>query len=152
MKISEAAERPAPQCATLSATIAAQYPRVPAGTYGFRQLDGWTLVAAAPCPVCGGRLLWAENGNVPGWRICEACGRSWMCKPAGTQPVKDAYGRVVADIVSVKIEVPQVSWDGDLEDAWTLDEPRDEEAYAIYVEAVTSRGGRATTFDEWQRL
>lgn len=33
---------------------------------------GWDAITNVPCPVlnCDGTLLWAENGNVPGYRIC----------------------------------------------------------------------------------
>ena len=27
-----------------------------------------------PCPDCGGHILWAENGGVPGTRECNGCG------------------------------------------------------------------------------
>ena len=47
-------------------------------------VDGWELIAILPCPACGsGRLVWAEDGNVPGWRVCDNCGREWMAYPRG---------------------------------------------------------------------
>ncbi len=32
------------------------------------------------CAACGGMLRWAENGRVPGARICTICGREWVLR------------------------------------------------------------------------
>lgn len=44
----------------------------------------WPAVTDVPCPAsrCDGTIRWAEAGYVPGYRICDACGRHYMA--AGT--------------------------------------------------------------------
>ena len=45
-------------------------------------LRGWSLTTGITCPACGeGQLIWAENGFVPGYRLCSHCGRGWMAEP-----------------------------------------------------------------------
>ena len=47
-----------------------------------RNLQGWALTTGIVCPACGeGVLMWAENGYVPGYRICSYCGRGWDAAP-----------------------------------------------------------------------
>ena len=47
-----------------------------------RRRDGeyWPAVTDVPCPIatCGGQVRWAEAGYVPGYRICDRCGRHWL--------------------------------------------------------------------------
>jgi hypothetical protein len=44
--------------------------------------DYWASVTNVPCPAgdCGGRVQWAEAGYVPGYRICDTCGRHYQAK------------------------------------------------------------------------
>jgi hypothetical protein len=43
--------------------------------------DYWLSVTDVPCPCCEeGLIRWAEAGYVPGYRICENCGRHFMAK------------------------------------------------------------------------
>lgn len=40
------------------------------------KFDGWESITDVPCPFkCGGEIHWAEAGYVPGYRICDKCGR-----------------------------------------------------------------------------
>ena len=41
--------------------------------------DSWTAITDVPCffRACSGTLRWAENGYVPGYRICDQCGRHY---------------------------------------------------------------------------
>jgi hypothetical protein len=42
------------------------------------RLDGWRWSVALTCPACGaGTPQWAEAGHVPGYRVCDHCGRGW---------------------------------------------------------------------------
>ena len=39
----------------------------------------WADVTDIPCPVChSGIVRWAENGYVPGYRICDQCHRHYI--------------------------------------------------------------------------
>ena len=41
--------------------------------------DYWSAVTDVLCPVCEqGRVLWAEAGHVPGYRICDQCHRHFL--------------------------------------------------------------------------
>jgi hypothetical protein len=41
----------------------------------------WASVTDVPCLYkCRGTLRWAENGYVPGYRICDACGRHYALR------------------------------------------------------------------------
>lgn len=41
--------------------------------------DYWQSVTDVTCPVCeSGTIRWAENGYVPGYRICDRCGRHFL--------------------------------------------------------------------------
>ena len=40
----------------------------------------WPAVTDVPCPAprCAGIIRWAEAGYVPGYRICDGCGRHFL--------------------------------------------------------------------------
>ena len=40
---------------------------------------GWDQITDIPCFIraCNGTIRWAENGYVPGYRICDKCGRHY---------------------------------------------------------------------------
>lgn len=39
----------------------------------------WAAVTGVICPVCTqGKVQWAEAGHVPGYRICDGCGRHFI--------------------------------------------------------------------------
>lgn len=38
--------------------------------YPMEHHDYWATVDFAPCPVCGGPVVWYEAGYVPGYRVC----------------------------------------------------------------------------------
>lgn len=45
---------------------------------------------------CGGVLLWAEAGNVPGWVKCDSCG--WEGKGEPVPPaLREAQGRLTTE-------------------------------------------------------
>ena len=48
----------------------------------------WPSVTDIPCPVdkCSGTIRWAEAGYVPGYRICDGCGRHFQASGKGGQP------------------------------------------------------------------
>lgn len=49
--------------------------------------DYWQAVTNAPCPCCKtGTIRWAEAGYVPGYRICDGCGRHFMAKGSAEAP------------------------------------------------------------------
>ena len=49
--------------------------------------DYWGSVTDIPCPCCcGGIIRWAEAGYVPGYRMCDLCGRHFMADGHGDQP------------------------------------------------------------------
>lgn len=52
------------------------------------QYDYWKSVTDCPCPAsgCHGRIQWAENGYVPGYRICDGCGRHFMADGSAAAP------------------------------------------------------------------
>lgn len=41
---------------------------------------GWQTITDVPCFFrhCSGTIRWAENGYVPGYRICDKCGRHYQ--------------------------------------------------------------------------
>lgn len=46
---------------------------------GLAVRDFWAAVTDVPCPVCPtGALRWAEAGYVPGYRVCDGCGRHYL--------------------------------------------------------------------------
>lgn len=52
---------------------------------GYR--DYWQAVTDVPCPVCeDGTVCWAEAGHVPGYRICDGCGRHFLAEGTAEQP------------------------------------------------------------------
>jgi hypothetical protein len=62
----------------------------PTRTYAMpRYTDYWSAVTDVPCPLdsCDGMLRWAENGYVPGYRICDHCGRHYLAAGDLTAPV-----------------------------------------------------------------
>lgn len=49
--------------------------------------DYWAAVTDVPCPCCGtGTIRWAEAGYVPGYRICDGCGRHYLAGGTGEAP------------------------------------------------------------------
>ena len=97
-------------------------------------IDVWTLADIAPCPNCGGHLLWAENGNVPGYRICRLCGRSWMVK--GTHDE-------AANTVSVHFDIP----DTDRGPEWAYGQPdTSDKAYQYFLDRMEMHGGGSGGF------
>jgi hypothetical protein len=48
----------------------------------------WASVTDIPCPVlgCMGTIRWAEEGYVPGYRICDGCGRHFLAKGTAAAP------------------------------------------------------------------
>lgn len=43
--------------------------------------DYWAAVTDVPCPCCNtGNIQWAEAGYVPGYRICDKCGKHFLAK------------------------------------------------------------------------
>jgi hypothetical protein len=92
-------------------------------------VDPWALAAIAPCPNCGGRLLWAEAGYVPGYRICERCGRSWLVRFRVDEG---------ANTTLLRLEIPDTSEGPE----WSYGQPdASEEAYRWYAERVEQFGG-----------
>jgi len=51
--------------------------------------DYWRNVTDVPCPAagCDGAVLWHEAGYVPGYRICDVCGRHYLAKGTVEQPM-----------------------------------------------------------------
>lgn len=60
----------------------------PAGTK-ITQRDYWAAVSDVPCPIegCAGIIRWAEAGYVPGYRICDGCGRHFIADGTADAPV-----------------------------------------------------------------
>jgi hypothetical protein len=50
--------------------------------------DYWAAVTDVPCPLagCGGLVRWAEAGFVPGYRICDGCGRHFLAGETADAP------------------------------------------------------------------
>ena len=48
--------------------------------------DYWAAVTNVGCPCCDGTIRWAEAGYVPGYRICDGCGRHFLAKGDGIAP------------------------------------------------------------------
>lgn len=49
--------------------------------------DYWESVTDIPCPCCtSGTIRWAEGGYVPGYRICDKCGRHFLAQGDRKQP------------------------------------------------------------------
>lgn len=47
----------------------------------------WPAVTDVPCPCdCIGRIRWAEAGYVPGYRICDECGRHFQAGGTAAAP------------------------------------------------------------------
>ena len=47
----------------------------------------WGAVTDVPCPVCpAGTVRWAEDGYVPGYRICDECGRHFLARGTALAP------------------------------------------------------------------
>ena len=74
------------------------------------QYRGWAISQNIPCPAClNGLLVWAENGYVPGYRICSYCGRGWSA-----EPTEDG----------VKLSIPEISRGGEVMPEWEwIDDP-----------------------------
>lgn len=49
--------------------------------------DYWSAVTDVDCPCCeGGQVRWAEAGYVPGYRICDGCGRHFLSDGDSERP------------------------------------------------------------------
>ena len=49
------------------------------------EFAGWETITDVPCTYkCEGTLRWAEAGYVPGYRICDGCGRHFSLSDDGT--------------------------------------------------------------------
>lgn len=50
--------------------------------------DYWRAVTDVPCPAlkCDGTIRWAEAGYVPGYRICDGCGRHFLARGSAEAP------------------------------------------------------------------
>lgn len=49
--------------------------------------DYWRAVTDVPCPACKmGTIRWAEAGYVPGYRICDGCGRHFLARGTKDAP------------------------------------------------------------------
>ena len=47
----------------------------------------WPSVTDVRCPVCAkGTIRWAEAGYVPGYRICDRCGRHFLARGTSKAP------------------------------------------------------------------
>lgn len=56
--------------------------------------DYWPAVTDVPCPGCeSGIIRWAENGYVPGYRICDGCGRHYLARGNASEPTLINVGR-----------------------------------------------------------
>lgn len=56
--------------------------------------DYWQNVTDVPCPICHGTIRWAENGYVPGYRICDSCSTHFLAKGSLTNPLLvELHGR-----------------------------------------------------------
>lgn len=62
----------------------------------------WPSVTNVPCPWCKtGTIRWAEDGFVPGYRICDGCGQHALVKGTTQRPV-----------LAPMVEVASRSFDG----------------------------------------
>jgi len=49
--------------------------------------DYWAAVSDVPCPQCAtGTIRWAEAGYVPGYRVCDECGRHYQASGTTEAP------------------------------------------------------------------
>ena len=49
--------------------------------------DYWACVTDVPCPCCRkGKIRWHEAGYVKGYRICDACERTFLAKGTADMP------------------------------------------------------------------
>ena len=56
--------------------------------------DYWPAVTDVPCPCdCIGVIRWAEAGYVPGYRICDECGRHFQAGGTAAAPTLQRVGR-----------------------------------------------------------
>lgn len=57
--------------------------------------DFWSSVTDVPCPItsCDGLVRWAEAGYVPGYRVCNCCGRHFLAKGSAAEPKLLRVGR-----------------------------------------------------------
>ena len=108
------------------------------GSVGLYAVDPWALATVVPCRACGGSLLWAEAGYVPGYRLCEQCGRPWLVEPG----LRDA------DTIALAVRIPETSegpaWN------WTDGLAVDGDSYAEYVNEVTRFGGTPASRSTWE--
>lgn len=56
--------------------------------------DYWAAVTDVPCPCsgCDGMIRWAENGYVPGYRVCNMCGRHFLAGGDSSAPTLERVG------------------------------------------------------------
>jgi hypothetical protein len=47
--------------------------------------DAWWSIPLPPCPDCGGKVEWAEWGQVPGSRRCDQCKQFFRLRTIGTE-------------------------------------------------------------------
>jgi hypothetical protein len=54
----------------------------------------WGAVTDVPCPIpaCSGTIRWAEAGYVPGYRVCDCCGRAFMAGGNADGPTLIRFG------------------------------------------------------------
>lgn len=79
----------------------AVYDLIPTGTFlraphnqWHSTRDYWGSVTDIPCPLkCDGIIRWAENGYVPGYRICDRCSRHFMAHGDSESPSLLLYPR-----------------------------------------------------------
>ena len=52
------------------------------------QNDYWAAVTDVDCPLCcGGKVRWAEDDYVPGYRICDHCKQGFLAEGDVKNPV-----------------------------------------------------------------
>jgi hypothetical protein len=107
----------------------------PHAAHGDKHMDPWALASIMPCHNCGGRLLWAEAGYVPGYRICETCGRSWVV----------TFGPSAGGKITFRLSVPN----GPDGPQWEYGADIDPAEYWIYRERVRRFGGNPASRRVW---
>ena len=56
--------------------------------------DYWAAVTDIKCPTCeAGTIRWAEAGYVPGYRICDGCGRHFLAQGTTEKPTLIRVGQ-----------------------------------------------------------
>lgn len=63
------------------------------------QYDYWPSVTDVPCPCCAsGTIRWAEAGYVPGYRICDGCGKHFLADGTAAAPTLLRVGQRVSNV------------------------------------------------------